>query len=394
MTTETTDTEALKEQLKPLLLGEEDDVQDLVDYTVAMVTNGKTPQYIVDELNSMDMDFCPPAVAQQVGDAIEAFLSPQQQPHEDATATPTDHHKIVSLKQSSGGTNALTMSGALGASRERNKMEPKSKEERKRDVRGEAFDRLKKKNDRRTDDRRADDRREDRREDRRDTRGSDRERRGGGGRGDSNTMMRGGGGRGDGRGGGRPTGRGGDRGGRGGRGGARGGRGDYDDNRRRSRDYPDGPQGDNKRQRVHRDDYHDEHYEGGYDEGYDGGYGYNDGYGHQGDGYGYNDGYGYRGGRGYPPRGRGRFPGRGGRFAGRGRGRFQHEGTEAEHPESGEGDAHPSPIVQANYGRGGGRSFRGGRGGGRFSRVQNMLAAKTWVRKKDDDAEAPAEEAS
>ena len=64
---------------------------------------------------------------------------------------------------------------------------------------------------------------------------------------------------------------------------------------------------------------------------------------------------------------------------------------------------HPSPIVAANYQRGGyspgyrGRGFsRGGRAAGRSfyrARVQNMLASKTWVRKKegDDDGQGPDE---
>jgi hypothetical protein len=61
---------------------------------------------------------------------------------------------------------------------------------------------------------------------------------------------------------------------------------------------------------------------------------------------------------------------------------------------------HPSPMVAAAYGsgyrgRGRGRGWvRGSPHSGR-EHIKNLMAAKTWVRKKDDgESQKPAEEAA
>ena len=50
---------------------------------------------------------------------------------------------------------------------------------------------------------------------------------------------------------------------------------------------------------------------------------------------------------------------------------------------------HPSPLVQANFG-GRGRGRGRGHAGGRFGHVQEILASKTWVRKKDASTDGTA----
>ena len=351
-----------------------------------------------------------------------------------------------STNQSSGKGNALTMSGALGASRER-----KPKEENKKKSDGDGNNKRDRSSDRRDKSQRGRGTTTDRRsgggrggrgrlthneafERLSGGNGRNNDRRGGGrndlaarpGRGASagrGEIWRGGGGRNDGR-----IGRGGrgdpgPRGGRGsprqqgGRGGGRNGpmsgnrrnrdemRGDEDfipagrggprDGRFQGRDNRGGRRDGNRGGAGRRPDFEegnkrqrtDEY--GGWEEPAGGGYsewggGYDEGY---------ND-YNWRGG--------GR---RGGGRASRGRGRgrvgrgFTPEGVE---PQSGAAEAngesggdaaeaaagHPSPLVAASFG---GRGFRGrGRGRGRGARggyraqVASMIASKTWVRPKKE----------
>ncbi|ACI65408.1 predicted protein [Phaeodactylum tricornutum CCAP 1055/1] len=100
---------------------DEEDVKELVEYLVIMVSNQKTAEDAYQEMLEMDMDFCPPATAQNVRRAITEFLQSL-----DAATTPVetpveDHADIDNgrvTKIQSSGRNALTMSGALGASRQ------------------------------------------------------------------------------------------------------------------------------------------------------------------------------------------------------------------------------------------------------------------------------------
>lgn len=91
-----------------------EDASDILDYSLAMVSNGKSVKYIADELKSMEMDICAGSVADEMGTAIGSFL--RNMPSEALTlnaAEPKEGSKMKSLKATRG-ENALTMSGALG----------------------------------------------------------------------------------------------------------------------------------------------------------------------------------------------------------------------------------------------------------------------------------------
>lgn len=375
-----------------------EDINDLLDYAFAMVNNQKTVEYVIQELVGMEMEFCNAAVAEKVGAELSGFLKKAKGEVETSQGS-----KIASLKSTSSEKgNALTMSGALGASREggrSNNNKPKAEKGGKVDN--------KKRDDRRGGDRKGRGERNDHRGRGRSTHKEAFDRLSNGGRrGRDNDRRR------------RDEDR---RGGRGGRGGGRfGGRGDRGN--RRSRDeYEDDKKGEGNNDfepmrdggrgrgrgrggegRGAKRARYDDHFDEGYDNG-----GYYD------EGYGYDDGYGYGGYHGYGGRGRGFRGGRGrGRFGGRGRGRGRGHGrggppqTEGgEGAEGGKEDAlnasdaanHPSPMVQATYsgGRYGGRGRfgrgRGGRGrGGGRAHVVSMIQSKTWVRKKPEDAAADA----
>lgn len=370
-----------------------DDISDFLDYTLAMVSNQQTVEYVVKEMIGMEMDFCKEDVAHKVGKEISDFLNKLNNPSTEETTQDDDSSRVVSLKGKEGEGNALTMSGALGASREggRNKNNNKKDENKNnkgqkdrkggkgggRSMASDAFNRLSKsKNDRR------DDRGGGR------GRGRDRDRdRGGRGRGrgrerdrerdrDRDRKMSGNRrrrdefeeepdyypveGRGRGRG----------RGSRGGRGGHGGGKW------QRHNDYDEG--------------YHEDGYDGYYDDGYGGGYHYRGG---------------YRGGRGGRGRGRGRFGGRGRGFSASAGGDEQAAGTDENKNNTEGGDAsgaaeHPSPMVKASYSGRGSFGYRGGRGGRGFygrghsgrAHVVSMIQSKTWVRKKDDGASGETKE--
>lgn len=147
----TDESQRLKDSLRPLVLKghdevsapDEEDVSDLIDYALAMISNGKTPDQIMEELLSMDIEFCPAAVAERMGAEIENFISEEQRKRtEDETLT------VKKLSSNSHReANALTLSGALGASRERNgkkkKEEPTDKEKIKSTPQSRAFEKLK-----------------------------------------------------------------------------------------------------------------------------------------------------------------------------------------------------------------------------------------------------------
>jgi hypothetical protein len=140
----------LQERLRPFITAsqsdEDDFVSDLFDYAVAMVSNSKSIRYVVDNLIGMEMEFCNSEVAERIGKEIhdyiinairleasssteaskdsESFLAAQK---EDVTSHPNidspDSHKariavIKAKPESNMSGNALTMSGALGSTRE------------------------------------------------------------------------------------------------------------------------------------------------------------------------------------------------------------------------------------------------------------------------------------
>lgn len=84
----------------------EEDASDLLDYTFAMIANGKNITYVVEELKSMEMDVCDNKSADMLGRTLAKFLG-----------------DLDGGKSSSGGKkssvgvggNALTNSGALGS---------------------------------------------------------------------------------------------------------------------------------------------------------------------------------------------------------------------------------------------------------------------------------------
>ncbi|KAG7368621.1 hypothetical protein IV203_031364 [Nitzschia inconspicua] len=430
-----------------------EDISDFVEYALTMISNMKSVDYVIEELLGMEMDFFTPQVAEEIGDAMAKFIQALEGRGEggegNEKANKEDERgNIASQKTVEKRGNALTMSGALGASREGGRTKNNIDKSRG----GETKDRRE-------------------RNSRDKGRGpGDRGGRGGGrphgnregGRGGGRNHVDREGGKHGNRDGGRREDKGGrtilgdafdrlSRGGRSqdrpdhrrenrvgregphGRAGGRGGRDfgrarglpDHGDrisgNRRVRSDYEDeefmavdggragggrggrggrgraGPEGPNKRTR---------HDEGHSDEAYheEAGYRYDERHGHNGGGHSYP-----------PPTAGGRGRGRGRDFAGRGRGhggggRSEH-GEEKPNNGGAAGDDananavdlddaanHPSPMVQASYfgGRGGyGYSYGGkghlsgrGRGRGRTfpgrAHVVSMIQSKTWVRKKED----------
>ena len=52
-----------------------EDVTDFLDYAFAMISNSKPVDFVVEELKGMEMDFCPPEVADKVGQAMAEFCT-------------------------------------------------------------------------------------------------------------------------------------------------------------------------------------------------------------------------------------------------------------------------------------------------------------------------------
>jgi len=71
---------------------EQEDVDDLLDYTFAMVSNGKALSYVVQELVSMEMDVCKEPQAHGIATQIAKFLQENVNPEEE------EEHRMVSLK--------------------------------------------------------------------------------------------------------------------------------------------------------------------------------------------------------------------------------------------------------------------------------------------------------
>lgn len=131
----------LKRELKSPKNLDEDDSEDLLDYAFAMITNGKSIKYIVEELTSMDMDVCNSTSAINIGDRIQKFMNLNDESIEetydgdsselspkskslnaiDSSATPVTREVKKSPNIISFGSvktnNALRLSGALYTSR-------------------------------------------------------------------------------------------------------------------------------------------------------------------------------------------------------------------------------------------------------------------------------------
>jgi len=92
-----------------------EDASDLLEYLLAMISNGKNVKYIVEELISMDMkEVCDETMAGLLGELIGVFLKSKIKELKEAKA---DHTRVVSLKASNAAGNALAKSGALGSYR-------------------------------------------------------------------------------------------------------------------------------------------------------------------------------------------------------------------------------------------------------------------------------------
>ncbi|GAX27829.1 hypothetical protein FisN_13Hh064 [Fistulifera solaris] len=451
----TSETETLQHKLRPLFAhGDEEDIQDIIDYAITVISNQKDIHYMVEEVAGMELEFCPPEVAQQMGKHVYDYLQELQRKESDSnnksnpTSAPEKAH-VVSLKSNKG--NALTMSGALGASREggraksnnstqgaltasrdrndKDKKPPNRNKEtdkrgERRDDKGLAFDRLVAKRNAnrqsngeeqrgprgRGDDRMRNNDGGGRRNGPRDGRGgrgggrNERDSRGRGERDHRGDREHGGrehrdhagrgerqhGGRGERQHGGRSERDMEGRGGRGGRGGRefRGGRNDEYDGRGHS----------GARRKHDEEGYEDpgvnkrvRREEHNYSENYNGGYTES-----------YDESFeqaphsGYKQAPWQSPAFRGRGRGRGGRF-GRGtpgRGTFGNEPyTESSDVDPEAVAVNPSPMVADTFGRGfAGRSSYRGRGRGfyapAYDQVKNMMKAKTWVRKKEGEDNA------
>jgi hypothetical protein len=52
----------------------EEDMNDFIDYIVAMLNNAKTVSQCVDEMTEMDMPFCPQPTAQRIGEELASLV--------------------------------------------------------------------------------------------------------------------------------------------------------------------------------------------------------------------------------------------------------------------------------------------------------------------------------
>jgi hypothetical protein len=106
----------LQSRLKPILVSdsstseeEAEDVTDLIDYTLAMLQNGNTSEFVVKELMAMEMEICSQVKAEEIGRAVNVFL----EEHTNGTLKESDAQQ----QEEKSKKNALTMSGALGSGR-------------------------------------------------------------------------------------------------------------------------------------------------------------------------------------------------------------------------------------------------------------------------------------
>jgi len=83
----------------PTTTDDDDDASDLLDYALAMVVNGKSAEYIVSELLSVEMDICTSETAGRIGVGIGSFLdsmSGGKRPSTDQEEEPTTTTTIAS----------------------------------------------------------------------------------------------------------------------------------------------------------------------------------------------------------------------------------------------------------------------------------------------------------
>ena len=52
----------------------EEDLNDFIDFIIAMINNSKTSKQCVEELTEMDMPFCPPPVAQRIQEELASYM--------------------------------------------------------------------------------------------------------------------------------------------------------------------------------------------------------------------------------------------------------------------------------------------------------------------------------
>jgi hypothetical protein len=52
-----------------------EDVTDFLDYTFAMISNNKDVGFVIKELMGMEMEFCPPEIAEKVGRELSSFVT-------------------------------------------------------------------------------------------------------------------------------------------------------------------------------------------------------------------------------------------------------------------------------------------------------------------------------
>jgi hypothetical protein len=52
-----------------------EDVTDFLDYTFAMISNNKDVGFVIKELMGMEMEFCPPEIAEKVGRELALFVT-------------------------------------------------------------------------------------------------------------------------------------------------------------------------------------------------------------------------------------------------------------------------------------------------------------------------------
>mmetsp|Transcript_24131 Transcript_24131/g.35938 ORF Transcript_24131/g.35938 Transcript_24131/m.35938 type:complete len:125 (-) Transcript_24131:1858-2232(-) len=66
----------LRSKLLTCLINQQsEDANDLLDYALAMITNGKTVEYIVNDLKNMGMDhICDGDASERIGKTIDLFL--------------------------------------------------------------------------------------------------------------------------------------------------------------------------------------------------------------------------------------------------------------------------------------------------------------------------------
>lgn len=80
---------------------DEEDVNDLLDYTFAMVSNGKSLEYVVQELVSMEMDICREETAHKIAMQIAQYLQENVNHvvgEESNEEEESGGHRVVSLK--------------------------------------------------------------------------------------------------------------------------------------------------------------------------------------------------------------------------------------------------------------------------------------------------------